>query len=59
MLHFCFCSEALYNHWLCPTALQSTLEEVTQADLLLHVLDASSPYVLQQREAVMQVGLQL
>ena len=59
MLRVCSCSKAVCNHWFVPTALQSTLEEVTQADLLLHVLDASSPYVLQQREAVMQVGLQL
>lgn len=35
--------------------LQATLEEVTEADLLLHVLDASSPQVVEQREAVVQV----
>lgn len=29
-----------------PTPRQATLEEVTEADLLLHVLDASSPQVL-------------
>lgn len=34
---------------------QATLEEVTEADLLLHVLDASSPQVLQQRAAVLGV----
>lgn len=35
--------------------LQATLEEVCEADLLLHVLDASSPSVSHQREAVLQV----
>ena len=35
--------------------LQATLEEVCEADLLLHVLDASSPSVTHQREAVLQV----
>jgi hypothetical protein len=34
---------------------QATLEEVTEADLLLHVLDASSPQVLEQRQAVLGV----
>lgn len=36
--------------------LQATLEEVVEADILLHVLDASSPNVLQQRETVNQVA---
>ncbi|KAI7842133.1 hypothetical protein COHA_004325 [Chlorella ohadii] len=36
-------------------AFRATLEEVTEADLLLHVLDASSPHVLQQRTAVLEV----
>lgn len=35
--------------------LQATLEEVTEADLLLHVLDASSPQALRQRSAVLGV----
>lgn len=39
-------------------APQATLEEVTEADLLLHVLDASSPQVLQQRAAVLEVRRQ-
>ena len=34
---------------------QATLEEVREADLLLHVVDASSPNVAQQRCAVMDV----
>jgi 50S ribosomal subunit-associated GTPase HflX len=34
---------------------QATLEEVTEADLLLHVLDASSPQALRQRSAVLGV----
>ena len=34
---------------------QATLEEVCEADLLLHVLDAASPNVLEQRAAVLQV----
>ena len=37
--------------------LQATLEEVVEADLLLHVLDASSLHVDQQRNAVLQVSL--
>ena len=36
--------------------MQATLEEVCEADLLLHVLDASSPHVQQQRTAVLQVS---
>lgn len=36
-------------------AFQATLEEVTEADLLLHVLDTSSPQVLEQRQAVISV----
>ena len=36
-------------------ATQATLEEVTEADLLLHVLDASSPHVLEQRRVVLEV----
>ena len=35
--------------------VQATLEEVCEADLLLHVLDASSPSVADQRQAVLQV----
>ncbi|GAB4821475.1 hypothetical protein N2152v2_008521 [Parachlorella kessleri] len=35
-------------------AFRATLEEVCEADLLLHVLDASSPQVAQQREAVLR-----
>lgn len=54
---------ALFDSALCNVnrtppcvPLQATLEEVTQADLLLHVLDASSPHVLDQRRAVLQVS---
>ncbi|PSC73950.1 GTP-binding chloroplastic [Micractinium conductrix] len=36
-------------------AFRATLEEVTEADLLLHVLDVSSPQVLAQRQAVLHV----
>ena len=38
---------------LCPA--QATLEEVRQADLLLHVLDASSPHIAHQRLVVQEV----
>eukprot|EP00887_Chlorella_sp_A99_P005965 scaffold29.g5965.t1 len=36
-------------------AFRATLEEVVEADVLLHVLDASSPHVLEQRAAVLRV----
>jgi GTPase len=36
-------------------AFQATLEEVTEADLLLHVIDASHPLYEQQSDAVWQV----
>ncbi len=36
-------------------AFQATLEEVTHADLLLHVIDASHPQSLEQKEAVEEV----
>lgn len=36
-------------------ARQATLEEVVEADLLLHVMDGSSDQMLQQREAVLAV----
>lgn len=36
-------------------AFQATLEEVTYADLLLHVIDASHPQSREQKEAVEQV----
>lgn len=36
-------------------AFQSTLEEVRQADLILHVIDASSEYYESQREVVEEV----
>ncbi|MCK9525097.1 MAG: GTPase HflX [Limnochordia bacterium] len=36
-------------------AFQATLEEVVYADLLLHVIDASHPQSLEQREAVEEV----
>ncbi|KAL0050946.1 hypothetical protein WJX82_010817 [Trebouxia sp. C0006] len=36
-------------------AFKATLEEVCEADLLLHVLDASSPNVQHQRDSVLQV----
>jgi 50S ribosomal subunit-associated GTPase HflX len=34
---------------------QATLEEVVHADVLVHVLDISSPHVMHQRTAVLQV----
>ena len=37
------------------SAFRATLEEVTQADLLLHVIDISSPHRQQQREAVIGI----
>jgi GTPase len=37
------------------SAFRATLEEVAQADLLLHVIDVSSPHRQQQREAVIQI----
>ena len=36
-------------------AFRATLEEVTEADLLVHVVDASSPHMLKQIKAVEQV----
>lgn len=36
-------------------SFRATLEEVREADLLLHVIDASNPYALQQAEAVHRV----
>lgn len=36
-------------------AFQATLEEVIQADLLLHIIDASHPQCLEQKEAVEEV----
>jgi GTPase len=36
-------------------AFRATLEEVAEADLLVHVIDASSPYMQRQIEAVEQV----
>jgi len=36
-------------------AFKATLEEVTDADLLIHVLDASSPKVYDKHKAVMEV----
>ena len=41
---------------LAAIGVQATLEEVCEADLLLHVLDASSPDVQQQRSAVLHVS---
>ena len=40
-------------------AFKATLEEVREADLLLHVVDASHPLVLEQAEAVEEVLEQL
>lgn len=37
------------------SAFRATLEEVTQADLLLHIIDVSSPHRQQQREAVLRI----
>ena len=37
------------------SAFRATLEEVAQADLLLHVIDVSSPHSEQQREAVLRI----
>jgi len=36
-------------------AFRATLEEVVEADVLLHVVDASSPQALEQRDAVLRV----
>ncbi|CAD7700806.1 unnamed protein product, partial [Ostreobium quekettii] len=36
-------------------AFQATLEEVQEASIILHVLDASIPDVLEQRESVIQI----
>lgn len=38
---------------------QATLEEVVEADLLLHVIDGASPQMQQQREAVLGVLRQI
>lgn len=46
----------MHIHEPCSKWVQATLEEVCEADLLLHVLDASSPDVQQQRSAVLQVN---
>ncbi|CAI5459041.1 unnamed protein product, partial [Closterium sp. Yama58-4] len=40
-------------------AFHATLEEVVEADLLLHVVDASAPDMHQQRQAVMHVLTQM
>ncbi|GIL85047.1 hypothetical protein Vretifemale_13673 [Volvox reticuliferus] len=40
-------------------AFRATLEEVVAADMLVHVLDASSPNVAQQRDSVLAVLQQL
>ncbi len=37
------------------SAFRATLEEVAQADLLLHIIDVSSPHCEQQREAVLRI----
>jgi GTP-binding protein HflX len=37
------------------SAFRATLEEVREADLLLHVIDVSSPHSSQQREAVLRI----
>lgn len=37
------------------SAFRATLEEVREADLLLHVIDISSPHSRQQREAVLRI----
>lgn len=41
------------------TSFKATLEEVQEADILLHVVDASSPFVEMQMEAVQEVLKQL
>ncbi len=41
------------------TAFRATLEEIGQADLLLHVIDISSPHCRQQREAVLRILAEL
>ena len=45
----------ILNSEIFSRVLQATLEEVKEADVLLHVLDAASPAVQQQRLAVMDV----
>lgn len=37
------------------SAFRATLEEVTDADFLIHVVDANHPFIDQQRESVMEV----
>ena len=39
--------------------LQATLEEVVEADILIHVMDGSSAQMLQQRRAVLSILQQL
>lgn len=39
--------------------LQATLEEVVEADILIHVMDGSSAQMLQQRQAVLSILQQL
>lgn len=38
-----------------PAAFRATLEETVQSDVLLHVVDASSPEMAEQMEAVIEV----
>src|SRR5699024_4979850 len=47
------CLQELPTSLIC--AFKLTLEEVTEADLLLHVIDVSNPDYQQQTEAVFQV----
>ena len=39
--------------------LQATLEEVVEADILIHVMDGSIAQMLQQRQAVLSILQQL
>ena len=39
--------------------LQATLEEVVEADILIHVMDGSSAQMLEQRRAVLSILQQL
>ena len=39
--------------------LQATLEEVVEADILIHVMDGGSVQMLQQRQAVLSILQQL
>ena len=43
----------------CVLWLQATLEEVVEADVLIHVMNGNSPQMLQERQAVLSILRQL